>query len=263
MKLYYMTQDAIDELKGNFHHYAEFYKNNNKKEINEWLRSSYGLKESNIECDGFTLEKDDNIPEKIGKDYYYESDLKNIKIMYDNLKDKLSLKAASNEKLWTGMAHTYFWDYIQYRRANEIRSGKEDEIRKSFLWNSQKSGGTRRAREVSCLSRLWWAGYYTYDEESADGYYLTDFYFGKAMPSRLLLLASRHFTANKEVCIGLLRSLKKRYDNGDKDCLERYHVEAALTYLNGIGGMTSLDFLSRSEIEALIDKRMNQVYGTI
>ena len=32
MKLYYMTQDAIDELKGNFKHYAEFYKQNNKKE---------------------------------------------------------------------------------------------------------------------------------------------------------------------------------------------------------------------------------------
>ena len=183
--------------------------------------------------------------------------------MYDHLKDKLSLKAAGNEKLWTGMAHTYFWDYIQYRHANDIRSGQEDKIRKSFLWNSQKSGGTRRAREVNCLSRLWWAGYYTYDEENEDRYYLTDFYFGKALPSRLLLLASRHFTANKEVCIGILRSLKKRYDSGDKDCLERYHVETALTYLNGIGGMTSLDFLSQSEIGALIDKRMNQVYGVI
>ena len=87
MKLYYMTQDAIDELKGNFKHYAEFYKQNNKKGIQEWLRSIHGLKESNIECDEFTLETEKNIPEKIGKDLFsfsrYSSSRREITISMD------------------------------------------------------------------------------------------------------------------------------------------------------------------------------------
>lgn len=39
------------------------------------------------------------------------SDLKNIQIMYDALKD-LPLSVACDARLWTGLAHTSLWDYI-------------------------------------------------------------------------------------------------------------------------------------------------------
>lgn len=263
MKLYYMPQELINELKGNFRHYSHYYRENDRKGLMQEL-SRYGeLRESKIECEDFSLERTADLPDKIGRSYYYESDVDNIKIIYDHLKDRLDLNAASDEKLWDGMSHSWFWDYIQFREAKKLKSDKDADVSKACLLPVKKLG-IRRARDIHCLSRLWWAGYYTYDEENKENpYALTEFYFSGALPSRMLLLSSRNFIANKNICIGTLRSLKKRYERGDRDVLERYHAETAFKYLNGIGGATSLDFLDSQEIEELVDNVMDKKYGKV
>lgn len=263
MKLYYMPQDMLNELKGNFRHYCHYYQENDRNGLIQEL-SKYGkLRESKIECDDFELEMTADLPETIDRFYYYKSDVDNIKILYGHLKDKLNLNAASDEKLWDGMNHSCFWDYIQFREAMKLKSCEEKDISNAYIL-PVKRNGIRRARAMHCLSRLWWAGYYTYDEENEENpYVLTEFYFNEALPSKMILLSSRNFTANKSICIGILRSLKKRYERGDEKALERYHVETAFTYLNGIGGATSLDFLDSHDIEKLVDNVMNKRYGEI
>lgn len=245
MNLIYLSQEAIDDIKVN---YAK-YKTHFRDETNEWFVEKFKkngwMHESKIQCSDIKLSKDAD---------YNISDRKNVEIVYEALKD-LSPALASDERLWAGMLFCQFWDYVQYRRRDEISSGDERDILNSFLFMR----GIKRSCFMNCLSRLWWTGFLLYDSSSADHYRAVDLITESAYASNLLLISSSNFASNKNLVLGVFDCLLKRKQGGDK--IGRYHFVEANKYINCIGGVSLLDTMTREEARDLANKRLNKLYG--
>ena len=247
MRLMYLSQEAIDDIKINYGKYKKHFLD----ETNEWFMKLFikngWVHESKIQCAEITLNKDED---------YNVSDRKNIEILYDALMD-LSPAIASDERLWAGMLFCHFWDYVKYRRASEINGGDERDVLNSFFFMR----GTKRSCFMNCLSRLWWTGFLLYDEKSPNHYNAVDLICESAYASNILLLSSNNFIANKNLALGLLDCIENRKIKGDK--IGRYHFVESNKYLNCIGGATLLDTLTREEARNLVNKRLDKLYGQI
>lgn len=247
MILNYFTNETLDDLKVNF----ETYKSHYMDEDNEWFikhfEKSKGLLPSKIECNDFEMcyDEDFNI-----------SDYKNVKVIYENLMH-LTPSQATDERLWSGLLHSQFWEYVKYRRKVEIESGKSQDIQNSFFFMR----GKKRSLYINCLSRLWWTGYMTYDETLENHYELTKLVCQNAFASNIMLLSSSNLTGNKNNILGILRSIKRRQDAGE--VIKREHFVGATKYLNNMGAVTILDILGREDIEEIINGYYEDYFGKL
>lgn len=250
MRIDFLTDDALIKLRADLHDNLGRYRANDQAYFIDVLASMDGLKQSRYTCPDFTLDMSADDPT--------ETDITNVKRVYEAMRE-LSPAVASDERLWTGFAHSEFWDYVQYRQKDSIHKiiDEDESIKKqdakvgsSFFFTN----GHRRSLFVHCLSRLWWIGYITYDEEARDPYHLTRLTAlssGHAFVSTAMLFASSNMTANKAIALGVLDSIEKRQEMGEK--IERKHFVASLKYLNNMGGLTLLDMLNREDVTSIVD----------
>lgn len=247
MRLMYLEQDGIDDLKMNF----SVYKKHFSDDTNEWFVKKFSekgwLKESKIQCKDFTLNFDMD---------FSVSDRKNVEILYEALKD-LNPSNALDERLWAGMLFGQLWDFVKYRRKEELKSGNEREVLNSFLFMR----GTKRSCFINCLSRLWWTGFLLYDGKATNHYAAVDLITESAYASNLMLLSSNNFMANKDLALGIMDSISERKNKGEK--IGRYHFVDANKYLNCIGGITLLDSLTRDDTKNIIKTRLDKIYGVL
>lgn len=247
MRLLYLDQSAIDDLKMNY----SIYENHFFDETNEWFLKKFNekgwIKESKIQCKDFELNYDED---------FNVSDRKNIEILYEAL-NNLNPANALDERLWAGMLFGQFWKYVKYRRAEAFKSGDEREILNSFLFLR----GTKRSCFINCLSRLWWAGYLLYDNKNSYHYKAIDLITESAFSSNIMLLSSSNFMANKSLALGVMDCISSRKEKGEK--IGRYHFVEANKYLNCLGGITLLDTMTREEVQSIVNERLNKVYGNI
>ena len=250
MRIDFLTDDALVKLRADLHDNLGRYRANDQAYFIDVLASMDGLKQSRYTCPDFTLDMSADDPT--------ETDITNVKRVYEAMRE-LSPAVASDERLWTGFAHSEFWDYVQYRQKDSIHKiiDEDESIKKqdarvgsSFFFTN----GHRRSLFVHCLSRLWWIGYVTYDEGARDPYHLTGLTAlstGHAFASTAVLFASSNMTANKAIALGVLDSIEKRQEMGEK--IERKHFVGSLRYLNNMGGLTLLDMLSREDVTSIVD----------
>lgn len=247
MRLIYLSKDAIDDIKINFNKYKKHFNDAN----NEWFLERFDkrdwMHESKIECKDFVLDMSDD---------YNVSDRKNVEIVYEALHD-LSPALAADERLWAGMLFCQFWNFVKYRRKKEIASGDKRDILNSFLFMR----GNKRSCFVNCLSRLWWTGYLLYDDKKINHYYAVDLICETAYASNIVLISSNNFTSNKNLVLGVLDCIQQRKDAGEH--IGRYHYVEANKYINCIGGISLLDSMTREEISALANKRLNYLYKNL
>lgn len=247
MNLFYLSQEAIDDIKMNY----EKYKDHFKDEHNEWFLDRFKkndwMHESKVQCRDITLNFDED---------YNISDRKNVEIMFDALRD-LSPALASDERLWAGMLFVQFWDYVKYRRKAELEKGDKQGVLNSFLFMR----GTKRSCAVNCLSRLWWTGFLLYDPSSSEHYKAVDLITESAYASNIVLISSYNFASNKELALGVLDCISKRKRAGDR--IGRYHFVEANKYINCIGGVILLDSMTRKEARDLANKRLDKLFGEI
>lgn len=203
----------------------------------------------------FTMDKDEN---------FNASDLKNIRIVYDALKE-LPLSVACDAHLWTGLAHTSPWDYVWYRQHEEIEKAKtakakKEKIQKAFFC---VGNGKRRSLFVNCLSRLWWTGYLVYDENRKNPYELTETLMygqkGYSFASQIVLLSSRNFISNKHLFHGILQAILDFKRAGNE--VNRVVFETVLSYFNNISAATVLDFLPEEEVRQMAKERLDIYVG--
>lgn len=247
MRLMFLDQVAIDDLKVNYSEYRIHFTD----ETNEWFVKKFTekgwIKESKIQCRDFSLNYDED---------YNVSDRKNVEILYEALKD-LKPANALDERLWAGMLFGQFWDFVKYRRAEELKSDDEREVLNSFLFLR----GTKRSCFINCLSRLWWTGFLLYDGKSDNHYAAVDLITESAYASNVMLLSSSNFMANKELALGVMDCISERKQKGEK--IGRYHFVEANKYLNCIGGITLLDTLSREKAREITNAHLEKIYGVI
>ncbi|VYU65988.1 hypothetical protein [Clostridium paraputrificum] len=249
IRLKYVTENALYDLKTEFENYKEHYHDMNNEWFIEHLNKINGLLDSGIECDNFIENLNYN-------EDYQISDFENTKIIYSALKD-LDPSTASDERLWVGLAHSQLWNFIKYRRKNEIESNDGNKIQNSFFFMR----GNKRSLYVNCISRLWWTGYLTYDEGAEDPFHLTEIICKNAFASTLLLVSSNNFISNRKIAKGYLMSLKEREKTEGK--ISRYHFVKAAKYLNNLGSATLLDSLDYIEIKEIVDEVLNNEFGVI
>lgn len=244
MKLMYLSNAAIDDIKTNY----STYKNHFTDESNEWFMDRFEkngwIHESKIQCTDFELNYDET---------YSVSDRKNVEIVYEALKDLNPVNAA-DERLWAGMLFGQFWKYVRYRRAKELESGDERDVLNSFLFMR----GKKRSCFMNCLSRLWWTGYILYDKSNTNHYSAVDTICESAYASTLILFSSNNFVSNREIGLGVIDCISERKKNGEK--IGRYHLVEANKYLNCVGGITLLDSLTRNEVKNMVDKQLTKLF---
>lgn len=254
MILQYLTKAKLDELRLSLDSddTIKRYEKQDKEWFQNYLNEGNGLIPYGKEIPDFSLNRDAN---------YNVSDLENVKILYENLKE-LPLSVACDERFWAGLSHTEFFDYVWYRQGEEIKKAKDAKAKRDRIKGAyfRKVAG-RRGIFVNCLSRLWWTGYLAYDEKRDNPYELVEpLMYGQAghsYASQIMLISARNFTSNRDLFHGIMQAMLEFKRNGNE--IKREVFEAVLTYFNNISAITVLDFLSEKDAYEIAMERL-QVY---
>lgn len=249
MKLYMMKQAAVTMLKANLTNlYSCYYTENS----NKWMYEAYG-EDPFIEIgevDNFTL-ADLRSGLKPG-----EIDLENCKIIYSKLKF-LSESQASDERLWAGLTHTVFYDYMRSRwgynsRKSPKSSEKEvGEIKTRFYYNSSGRSGFYR----NTLAKCWWVGHNTYSPEH-NCFKNLDIIGSNDINSKINeLFYNFTFSSNPNVRLGIIDALNI-FKKENTNLSVKKHIRPAMSYLNAVGGTVVIDCLPKDEIR-------NIFYGAV
>lgn len=245
----------MDDLLLNYDEYKVHYEKEDREWFSQHFNENNSLMEYAKDFPEFTMDKDEN---------FNVSDLKNIRIVYDALKE-LPLSVACDARLWTGLAHTSLWDYVWYRQHEEIAKAKtakakKEKIQKAFFC---VGNGKRRSLFVNCLSRLWWTGYLVYDEKRKNPYELAETLMygqkGHSFASQIVLLSSRNFISNKHLFHGILQAILDFKRAGNE--VNRVVFETVLSYFNNISAATVLDFLPEEEVRKMAKEQLDIYVG--
>ncbi|AGY75242.1 DUF6339 family protein [Clostridium autoethanogenum] len=231
MNLYFLSEDSLKTLKETFEENIDNYSSSN----NQWVYECFGNISPFIE---FKKE----VPEfklKMSCDKPEETDVDNSIILYKNLMD-LNDMQASDERLWAGLAHGIFYEYMQYRWSNQKKVSKTNIYARYFFAHSK-----RRSLITNSISRLWWLGKYTYDDSFEDPFILMD-YFKTDFITKSLYLFSSNFSSNEKIRKALLITINNFEKNGVK--INRNVFKESIRYLNILGGTYLLDYFSKQEL---------------
>ncbi len=248
MNLIYFTKDAYKLLKKDLNLNKDNYYNEDPwldeyfatAGLDEFYKTS-SITVPNIEliCTGDDTEIKNN------------DDLINIKSLYTEYKDKITPLQASDPLLWSALCHITYKDYIlkRWKKADDTVS-----IDKRFFATEGRSS----LLYYNAISRLWWSGYLTYDEErkNSNPWYLTETLFSAQQIQKDLF--DQPFSMNKTIVKGLLSALKRIQDEQGNACTPVFR-KCCDSYLNHYGAVSILDTLASAEIEDIAYAYMKSI----
>ncbi|MFD1851407.1 DUF6339 family protein [Oceanobacillus bengalensis] len=246
MKLSFISDETLMDLRTNYEAYKEHYYLKDNDWFDTYFKEPGRVIESKIEFD---------MPEFNYDEDYTISDRENVRRIYESLKH-LTVSQATQERLWTGLAHLQLRDFAYYRLRNELQDKNDKRINTGVFFKN----GKKRSLFVHIIARLWWVGYMTHDETNKENpYWLTDFFCEKDFSARCVVFFSSNLTSNPNVAKGVLRTLAKWQENGI--AIKRDHFVQANKYLNVVGGAMILDVLTIEEVEEMVDGYLRRYYG--
>jgi hypothetical protein len=245
LKLKFISDECLMDLRSNFDAYKSHYYNQNHQWFEGYFREDGRVIESNIPFEQPEMNKDED---------FAISDMENVKVIYESLKH-LTVSQATQERLWAGLSHLQLRDFSFYRLQKDFENQNDKRINTSLFFKN----GNKRSLFVHILARLWWVGYMTYDESDEQApYRLTEFFCEKDFSARCVVFFSSNFTSNGNITRGILKSLIKLKENGVT--IKRDHFVQATKYLNVVGGAMILDMLTTEEVEEMIDKYLYRYF---
>lgn len=164
-----------------------------------------------------------------------ETDKQNAKTVYAHLKELKPVQAVTAE-LWTYMTHIQFPQYMANRWKiddNENEKKLREVIKQRFFAIRGGKGIVRNG-----IARLWWAGYWGYDESREDPFELVDIIFDKQEIYEHI--SERLYNRNKNILIASLEAIKENNFNSRE-------VRDLYVKINSYGSEKHLDAL---DIEA-------------
>lgn len=246
MKIKFLSEDTLQDLRVNFETYKEHYFKKDDAWFDAYFSEEGRVLESNIDFKKPVFNDDPN---------FMVSDFENVKIIYESLKH-LTVSQATQEKLWAGLAHLQMRDFVYYRLDNEFNNKNDRRIFSAMFYKYN----VKRSIFIHIIARLWWAGYMTYDEENKENpYWLTEFFSSADFSARLTTFFSSNFTSNRVITKGILKALITLKDEGV--AIKRDHFTESTRYLNIVGGATVLDLLEENEVKEMIEKRLRKVFN--
>ncbi|ARP43135.1 MULTISPECIES: DUF6339 family protein [Geobacillus] len=246
MRLKFISDEALMDLRGNYDSYKEHYYNEDHEWFDNYFKEEGKVLESNIQFEVPVLNMETD---------YAISDKENVKVIYEALKH-LTVNQATQEKLWAGLAHLQLREFAFYRLKKDLESKNDKRINTALFFKN----GNKRSLFVHILARLWWVGYMTYDESNKqDPYWLTNFFCSKDFSARSVIFFSSNFTSNRTITKGILKCLVGFEENGIE--IKRDHFVQANKYLNIVGGAMILDMLTEEEVKEMVEKYLLKYFG--
>lgn len=245
MKLFFLKQEALDILKKNIEFNIAHYQENDNRWIYEYFVDDNPFIEFKTDVNNFELKID-------GFTSMSKMDLYNSKILYENLKD-ISDNQAVDERLWAGLTHSIYYNFVQKRWAYDENNMKQANYIKSRYFYSEKSKGVFR----NTLSKLWWIGRLTYDPKRSNKYELTDVLGNGDMATRVNDMFTSNFSRNSKAGHAFLSAIKEYEDNGLK--IGGYTYRKAVQYMNAYGGITLIDYLEEEEIKEVVSNKIEKI----
>lgn len=246
MKLAFLKEDNLLALKVNLKDNLNCYKNSDNDWLYDYFQGNDPFMEYKTDVTDFELTC--NQQEDVGK-----QDLENVIRLYSSMKN-ISDTQATEERLWSGLCHGQFYSYV-YKRWE---MGKKENIDLKSI-NTRYFFGQNKKRSLitNTLSKLWWVGRLTYDEERKDPFELTR-YLENDFSTKVLVIFSNNYMSNPVIAKGLLSALLELEQSGFmlKGRLKRDIYYEATKYLNILGGIYILDYFFQEEIKEKIIKYM-------
>jgi len=176
-----------------------------------------------------------------------ETDKINARIIYEHLKELRPVQAVSAE-LWTYMTHIQFPEYMACRwkiNDNEDKKKLKEVIKQRYFAIRGSKGIIRNG-----IARLWWAGYWGYDENREDPFELVDIILERQEIYEHV--SERSYNRNKNILIAALEAIK------ENDMYSRNPSRELFKKINSYGSDKHLDALdieaSREMVAELIEE---------
>ncbi len=245
MNLKYFEEQAYDTLLKEIPSNVEHYKSTDIEWLDEDFKgipyfgtSSLTVANVSLDCKKELSNEEKNL-----------QDLTNVRLLYDAYKNLTPLQA-TNKLLWAYLAHTTFKEYTVSRW---IKNPEDEDKEEGIIKTIKKRffiGGTQDLIRYNAISRLWWAGYLTYDEENSNHYHLTNILFtGQQICADIL---DTPFCGNKKIIKGILQGLKYFIDESHSTPGLADHMRECVKYFRRYAAVTNVDFLDENEIKDLI-----------
>jgi hypothetical protein len=229
MKLVFLEEDGMLSLKSNLPQITKKFALSD----NEWIQEFLGytpFRESKFAVEDFSLDMSQDKP--------FLTEFENVCRVHKRL-NFLSDSQASDERLWSGLCLSSFWTYTQYRW--EIREKCTiNNIEQHFFFGF----GARRSLTRNAISRLWWIGRLTFDEERDDHYELTKFVCENS--DYIMHILERNTSNNPTIVKAFISALIDARNEGIP--INTDTVGELSRYLNLLGGTYILDCLPRQII---------------
>lgn len=242
MKLKFLPYDNLESLKNNIEDNLYLYNNPDNQWVNNFFGGSSPFRNFKKEVPDFKLEMDSDKPET--------TDITNAKIIYKSLIGLTDIQAG-NERLWAGLAHGTFYEYMNYRWGTE-KPNTVMNIKSRYFF----AHGKRRSLVTNTLSRLWWLGRYTYDVQYEDPFKLINF-FSNDLGTKSLYMFSSNFSSNEKIRKALLIAVNGFESKGVK--IDRNKFKQIIGYLNVLGGTSLLDYYSKQELINIIEEYAEKI----
>lgn len=254
MKLYIMKREALETLKANLPVvYGKYY----TEKTNQWISDICG-EDPFIEFKDVTEFKLADLNSDLTPG---EIDLNNCKILYEKLQF-LSESQASDERLWAGLAHTTFYDYMRkrwgYGYGKKPKSAEKEAgaIQTRFFYRYTGRSGFYR----NTLSKCWWVGHNTYDPNNNQNHFESlDIIGSNDLNSKINeFFYNFTFSSNPDVMAAIIEALRQFKEEG-RHVLVRDHIRPAMSYLNAVGGSVVIDCLEREEITRIFSDAVDAI----
>lgn len=177
-----------------------------------------------------------------------ETDKLNARIIYEHLKELRPAQAVSAE-LWTYMTHIQFPEYMASRwkiNYNEDKKKLKEVIKQRYFAIRGSKGIIRNG-----IARLWWAGYWGYDENREDPYELVDIILERQEIYEHI--SERSYNRNKNILIAALEAIK------ENDMYSRDSSRALFKKINSYGSDKHLDALDLEAAREMVAELVEEI----
>ena len=237
MKLKYISEDDLNSIKSNITKVYDEIINKRTSTLDELLGVEKVIKDTVYDVSDFKL----SISFGKGKESY--TDFENVQRVYNNLKF-LSDSQASDERIWVAYTLCEGLDYMLYRWPADNYT----DVINRYLFGYT----VQRSLFRNGMSRLWWIGRITYDENREDPYELTKFVCRDQ--DFIESICGRNIFNNPSICKATVQALMDAEKSGFK--ITRDMVRNVARYVNLLGGVYLLDMLEEKEIYDKIKKKI-------
>lgn len=181
-----------------------------------------------------------------------ESDAANSIAFYERLK-MLTPVQATDERLWTCLTHTHYWEYMRARWPRDDEASFDSIETKWFF-----KGNAMERLARNGLARLWWGAYATVLPDALDPYRLTRVLFRNTEIQ--LAYMERLFGKNRCVLHTALDFIETN-SSRIKNCssLSDWARDTG-KIINSVGGVLQLDALEPAEVRSILEDWLRRTY---